>query len=440
MEKVRGTQLSRRQFLKATGMLAGVTAASAFLGACGGTKTEEAAGPLKLVSWDYRPAIVEENLQIYKEMYGEDVVYQPLPGTYQTVVETKLIGGEHIDVIYIHTDQINRWAKANWVRHIDDMPDVDEIKKALYPENLVSLSDLEGKLVALPYYAGYRAMMYNDEKLSQAGFQPPTSWEEFIDQCREMQGKGISQHPFIPYWISTEYATWSWFSMWYSEGEPVFDDNYEPTFQDGGVAFQKVLEMMKVMYDEQIVPPDVLTMKDHTGTFGTGEHVFLHHSNYIQQAVNNPETSKIPGQVKNALMPGSTHQTMAWTEGYAMSPNAPEDRAWELMKFLGYKDKEGEYLVHKSWALQAGLGSPYIDVMNDPEIVDAFSKWTDLSIWNEQQANSKARGVSQAFWYPEWNMFLVTTVHDYLQGKMPIGDTIKVLYDKVVELKAKYPD
>ena len=344
------------------------------------------------------------------------------------------------DVIYIHTDQINRWTKANWVRFIDDMEGIDEIKDALYPENLVGLSNLEGKLVALPYYTGYRAFLYNEEKLSEAGFQPPTTWEEFIDQCRELQGKGISQHPFIPYWIATEYATWSWFSLWYSEGEPVFDENYEPTFQDGGVAFKKVLELMKLMYDEEIVPPDILTMKDHTGTFGTGEHVFMHHSNYIQQALNDPERSQIAGSVRNAIMPGSTRETMAWTEGYAMSPNAPTDRAWELMKFLGYKDKEGEYRVSKSWVLQAGLGSPYKEVMNDPEIVESFSKWTDLAIWNEQQEKSKSRGVSQAFWFPEWNLFLVTAVHDYLQGKTPIDETIKNLHDQVVTLKAKYPD
>jgi multiple sugar transport system substrate-binding protein len=90
--------------------------------------------------------------------------------------------------------------------------------------------------------------------------------------------------------------------------------------------------------------------------------------------------------------------------------------------------------------LQAGLGSPYKEVMNDPEIVESFSKWTDLAIWNEQQEKSKSRGVSQAFWFPEWNLYLVTAVHDYLQGKTPIDETIKNLYDQVVSLKAKYPD
>jgi multiple sugar transport system substrate-binding protein len=392
-----------------------------------------------LVGWSYRPALVEEALVVFEDQYDEQVDFQPVTGNYAPTIETKLIGGEHMDIIYMHPAQIDRWVKAGWVRDIEDMSGVKEIKEAMYPANVEGLSNSDGKLVSLPYYTGYRAFLYDEEKLGQAGFNPPETWDEFIDQCREIQGKGISKHPFIPYWIATEYSSWSWWSMWYSEGEPVFDDNLDPAFTDGGVAFQSVLEMMKLMFDEEIVPPDVLTMKDHTGTFGTGEHVFMHHSNYIQQAVNDPERSKIAGQVRNALIPGTERETFAWTAGYAMSTTAPEDRAWNLHRFMGYQDKEGEYLVSKKWALEAGLGSPYKEVMDDPEIVASFSQWTDLEIWNAQQEKSRGRAVDQAFWFAEWNLFMIGQVHDYLLGNIDIEETLATLSDKVYELKEKYP-
>lgn len=435
------TKVSRRQFLKATGALAGLTAASVLVPGCGPAQqtAPDSTGPLSFVGWSYRPAVVEDYLAVFREQYDEEVQFQPVAGNYPPTVETKLIGGEPIDVVWLHTDQINRWKKAGWVRDIEGISEVKEIKDAMYPANVEALSDLEGNLVGLPYYTGYRAFLYDEEKMGQLGFDPPQTWEEMIDQSREFQAQGISAHPFIPYWIATEYSTWSWWSMWYSEGEPVFDDDLNPTFTDGGVAFQKVLEMMKLMFDEEIVPPDVLTMSDHTGTYGTGEHVFMHHSNYIQAAVNDPERSTIAGKVRNALIPGTERITYGWTEGYAMSPNAPEDRAWNLHRFVGYKDKEDEYRVSKQWVLEAGLGSPYKDVMNDPEIVASLGEWTDLDIWNAQQEKSRGRKVAQAFWFPEWNLYLVSQVHDYLLGNIDIGETITTLSDKVTELKEKYP-
>jgi multiple sugar transport system substrate-binding protein len=165
----------------------------------------------------------------------------------------------------------------------------------------------------------------------------------------------------------------------------------------------------------------------------------MHHSNYIQAAVNDPERSTIAGKVRNALIPGSERVTYGWTEGYVMSAAADEDRAWDLLRFMGYKDKEDNFHVSKQWALEAGLGSPYKDVMNDPEIVANFGEWTDLEMWNAQQEKSRGRPVAQAFWFPEWNLYLVSQVHDYLLGNIGIEETIQTLADKVTELKEKYP-
>ncbi|MHB9004952.1 MAG: ABC transporter substrate-binding protein [Coriobacteriia bacterium] len=378
-------------------------------------------------------------MKVYQDMYNDKVDYQLAPGTYETVAETKLIGGEQIDVIYVHTDQLNRWLKAGWIRSIEDLPGAQDLKKGLYPSNVQDLSGLDGKLSALPYYTGYRSFMYDAEKLDRANLKPPETWDELVDQCRQLKAKKISQYPFIGYWISNVYTSWSWFSMWYSEGEPVFNDKLEPTFQDSEV-FKKIWQVMKTMFDEQLVPPDILTIKDHVMTFGTGEHVFLHHSNYIQQSVNNPKQSKVAGNVKNAMMPGKTHETLAWTEGFALNPKATDlDRAWQLVQFLGGKDKKGEFYVPKQWALQAGLGSAYKEVMDDKEIVAAFSKWTDLNIWKQQQEKSRSRAASKALWYPEWNLSLINSGQDFLLGKTPLDKLITGLYNQVVDLKKKYP-
>ena len=95
--------------------------------------------------------------------------------------------------------------------------------------------------------------------------------------------------------------------------------------------------------------------------------------------------SKVAGKVKNALMPGATHSTMAWTAAYLMGAEPTDvDRVWNLLQFFGGKAKDGQYHVIKRWALEFGLGSAYKELMADPEVVASFSKWRDLSISNEQ--------------------------------------------------------
>ena len=128
--------------------------------------------------------------------------------------------------------------------------------------------------------------------------------------------------------------SWSIFAIWYSEGEPVFDEQFNPTFADGGVAFRKVIEMHKQWLDEGITPPDILTHEgESVPAFQTGNHTFMVVHDYDQQAFNMGEKSEVKGQVANAMIPGSTHQTFSWTACYLMGAREVDrQRAWNLMQ------------------------------------------------------------------------------------------------------------
>src|ERR1700730_13665222 len=67
-----------------------------------------AMAPLHFVGWQYNPQIVAENVDIFKKISGENVEYQLVPGEYPAVAETKLMGGEPIDMMYAEVDRL-RW-------------------------------------------------------------------------------------------------------------------------------------------------------------------------------------------------------------------------------------------------------------------------------------------------------------------------------------------
>ena len=112
-----------------------------------------------------------------------------------------------------------------------------------------------------------------------------------------------------------------------------------------------------------------MTMPDKgVPSYATGRRTFMILHDYDQKVANDPKLSKAAGKVKNALMPGKTHSTFAWTAAYLMAKEPIDvDRAWSLVRFFGGKSKDGQYHVIKRWALEFGLGSGYHEVMSDPE-------------------------------------------------------------------------
>jgi len=395
--------------------------------------------PLHFVGWTYHPEIVEQNVNTFSQLYNENVNYDLTPGEYHAVAETKMIGGQTYDMMYSEEDHLVRWKTAGWVRDIEDLPGAKDMKALMYPGNIMDLSLLDGRLGGLPYYSGHNAFIYNENHTSKLqNWKPPQSWEELTDQAKELKSKGIAEYPYISAW-NRAWASLSWsiFAIWYSEGEPVFDKEFNPTFKDGGVAFRKVLEWHKMMYDQKLVPPDILTMQEEAlPAYQTGRHTFMVLHDYDQKTMNDPTQSKAAGAVKNALIPGKTHETFIWTAMYLMGAKPVDvDRAWNLMQFFGGKAKDGQYHVAKRWALDFGLGTAWKEVVEDPEVVMNWKQWRNLDITKQQIATSKTRDIAKAAWFPEWDWFMMGRVQDYIAGKVSVDTLIKELNDKAITLK-----
>ncbi len=447
IKEVGKRRLSRREIMKA-GAALGISAPMlAGLARFGAEPASAQNAPLTMVGWSYSPEIVQDNLGKFKTAYGEDVQYNlTTGGNYHQIVETKFLGGEKPSVVYSESEYMYRWWRAGFIQDVEGLvgPGSTEFyKKEILPFGVTNLSLPNGKMAGLPYYSGYNAFVYNKDHLNKAGLQPPTTWPELIEQCKKLQKDGISEHPFLSAqnheWAS---LSWSIFAMWYSEGEPVFDDKLEPTFADGGVGFKKVIEMHKQMLDAGITPPDIMTQEtESTPAWMTGQHSFMVVHDYDQQAFNLGADSKTKGIVGNAIIPGTKRDTFSWTACYLMgAKDVDRERAWNLMQWLGGKGKDGQYHGNKRWALEKGLGNPHTEVLSDPEVVASWKTWRDMDVHVKQLQQSKGRSVEKTMWFPEWNWQMMTEVQDYMGGKKAIGEVIDNLVKLVKDLKDLYPE
>ena len=299
--------------------------------------------PLHFVGWQYNPQIVAENVETFKTLNDENVNYELVPGEYHAVVETKLIAGQHIDMMYSEEDRILRWNRAGWSRSLDGLPGLDEIKANMYDVNVHNMSLPDGSLGGMPYYTGFNSFVCNQNHLDAAGIEPPATWDELLDQCRKLKTDGISDYPYISAW-TRQWPTLSWslFAAWYSEGAKVFDENFDPAFDEN---FRKILEVHRTLYDEGLVVPDIMTLQgEAVPNFATGQHTYMIVHEYDQKVFNTPELSQIAGACRNAIMPGKTRSTFIWTAVYQMGANPVDElRAWDLMQFFGGKAKDGKY-------------------------------------------------------------------------------------------------
>ena len=167
-------QQMNQYLLRRRAVLQGGVAAAAALAAPGLIRNAAAAPaePLHFVGWQYNPQIVAENVDIFKKLYDENVEYELVPGEYHAIAETKLIAGQHIDMMYSEEDHLVRWHRAGWIRDVDDLPGIEQIKAGMYDVNVHNMTLPNGKLAGLPYYAGFNSFVCNEKHLEQAKIEP----------------------------------------------------------------------------------------------------------------------------------------------------------------------------------------------------------------------------------------------------------------------------
>jgi multiple sugar transport system substrate-binding protein len=93
-------------------LMGGAGAAAAALPSFSRTARAGPSTPMHFIGWQYNPQIVSENVDTFKKLYDENVEYELVSGEYHAIAETKLMAGQHIDMMYSEEDRIVRWKKA----------------------------------------------------------------------------------------------------------------------------------------------------------------------------------------------------------------------------------------------------------------------------------------------------------------------------------------
>ena len=167
---------------------------------------------------------------------------------------------------------------------------------------------------------------------------------------------------------------------------------------------------------------------------GTGDAGFytLHH--YFLKIIRDLEDAaekdnvvlayRSPGKDGGTFQMGEVIQMGTQAEGQSL------DDAWDLMKFYGWRDENGELATFKSWAAAAALGAPYPDFFQDPEVQASFGDFYDMDALSRVfESGSQVVGTRTQPWYQPFQVLVGDRIHAMLRGQATAADTVTGLAD-----------
>ena len=396
---------------------------------------------LKLTGWPYEVDVVSDNLGRFTEQSGHPAVFLPFPSNeYRDKMVASFVAGTEFDVAYVRDSYLAEWASAGWIVPISGLEGADELLAEL-PAGIIEQMSYDGEVYGLPYYSGLQTMAYNAAHLDAAGIMaPPETWDEMLEQAQMIKDAGVVEYPILMQLRSGEnYLLREWETLTAARGGRLFDDDFNPLFQEEGSAAWQALDWLTAGLDAGLIDPASLTDDDGTLLMAAGTTSYMTTTDYSLKAMNDPEQSNAAGDIKNALIPGTDDvRSGSWgyVRLYAITNNTMDkDAAWQLVQFLGGRDATGEYYVAKRWALEFGLGFSQIPLFEDEEVRNSLSGWIDPDLLSEQGEYAISRPYRFVPFFSDWEIGSWGPLQAAILGDADKGQVLADLADEWNELR-----
>jgi multiple sugar transport system substrate-binding protein len=293
--------------------------------------------------------------------------------------------------------------------------------------------------------------------LNDAGFdKPPATLDELRKQAETIKSKKIADYPIFMDLSKGSDAMWDFWMYNFASGGHLLDQGGEPTYPDKDKVPLAILEwwvaaandwqILNAKANMEPLPTGALTAIRSQGSQpGYGTVAFMAHSRYDLEGDNAPERSKaaLPGKIniQFGLFPGldasSPHNVPAWNRYYGIPSTAPNKQAsMDLIKYLGGKDKTGQYYTAKRWWLLRALGMAYQSPWSDPEVQEKTKKFiADPTLMQKQNSLAIARDGLENPWWTDWYMDLQANIQQALLKQKTPKEALQASADKARALK-----
>jgi multiple sugar transport system substrate-binding protein len=424
--------LSRRDFLKVSAASLGGLALGSYLAGC----APQAGEPVTLnvlvpaAPDPAPPGVAEFSMEAFEKWKTDNnvtVTYEapPWPQLHDKMAANFASGQYVHDIIY----------NCGWVPEFADylVPFVDDLPKELVddlPKSSFSTVTWNGNKLGVIFTLSLLTLFYNKKHLTDAGISaPPKNWDELKSLAKEMTRDG--RYGWVlnygaPEGIGGVASYWMCFLQ--QAGGKFYDENGNPAFNNeaGVSALQMMVDLMPYTDPGSI---SYVGINDATNIFTSGQATMMMNWPFMWVPANNPESSKIVGDVAAAVLPAGPagSASIDGTDAYTITKlSKNQELARKLVEF--YLDKE----VQKRQVLDTGWLPIRMSVLNDPEVQAAAP--------NAAAVLEQANYPYDSYVTPDYNA--VTTavgveIQKALQGSQTAAETIQNAADQVTEIIKK---
>jgi multiple sugar transport system substrate-binding protein len=352
--------ISRRDFLKVSGLVGGAALTSAVAAGCvpaapqpaaeepaAAPATEEAAEAPAVVGKPFDGITVRMHAisganydELYKlipaweEETGATVEFVFKGNGFETdkrLVQDFAAGTVDYDVCWDHSSFFSQYVKADGLEPLDDYFSEEELSDFI--PRLVEASRRDGKLWLIPRHFDISCTHY----LTDLVETPPETWDEFKQMAIDISdaGQGFYGTQFAG---KEEALTGRFYEVMTAEGGNLFDEGWEPTFN--GPAGVKAATMFAELYAADAMPPGMTNFlwEDVAKNFANGTIGMYTEWFGWYGFFQDPENSQVAGQFDMARQPmgdGGIHSGWAGHHAFSITKAAQnKEAAASLIKHL----------------------------------------------------------------------------------------------------------
>lgn len=191
-------------------VLAGAMLAVSTLSACG---NGEKAGKVEIELVQYKPEAVEA-FEALEERFNatHDDIHLTIesPNDAMTILKTRFIREDAPDIIGIGGDvNFSSFIDSDMLMDISDYEGLEDIKQSYKDiDKALEYVPTEG-VYAVPYMANAAGILYNREMFQEHGWEIPSTWDELLTLCEQIQSEGVLPFYFGFKEIWTTLAPWN---------------------------------------------------------------------------------------------------------------------------------------------------------------------------------------------------------------------------------------
>ncbi len=273
-------------------------------------------------------ATVEKRAAEFSALTGANITVKNASYSelYKTIFNDLTTDTNQYDVVILTPNWMPDYIESGYLKelteHINNDPKLEWEDIAPFFRKYGHVYD--EKIYSVPIDGNYHIMYYRADLLSQAGFEPPSTWDEYLEIAKYFNGKDLNGDEESDYGSClakkpgnvTYWAMWSIAaSMLQSKGtqQGVF---FDPNTMDpmvNNVAFAKALDIYKATSDYGAPKEMEWGLNDGRQAFIAGRCALaLDHGDIGTLALS--EASKIKGKLGTAIVPGST-EVLDWETG-----------------------------------------------------------------------------------------------------------------------------